>query len=108
MNSAGGLSPYGTMGQTGNIIEWMETSYAGDNSSGSEDRALRGDTWPDSGISQSSFREFHVPTSSLSTSGFRVASVPEPSSTGLLIGPCLMFLARRARKFLGAKEWVVW
>lgn len=39
---AGGLSSYGTMGQGGNVYEWMETAYNGDNSDWSESRAIRG------------------------------------------------------------------
>ena len=47
VNSSGGLSPYGTEGQTGNVYEWMESSFAGDNSSSSEDRTVRGGNWYD-------------------------------------------------------------
>ena len=46
--SAGGLSPYGTMGQGGNIFEWNESAFDGTNSSASENRDIRGGNWFDS------------------------------------------------------------
>ena len=99
---AGGPSPYGTIGQNSNIEEWLETSTAGDNSSPSEARVFRGTAWDLSGNEMpSSFRGGNLPYIGSGLVGFRVASVPasapEPSSTGLIIGPCLMFLARRRR-----------
>ena len=39
VNKAGGLSPYGTMGQGGNVWEWNETDRYG------SDRGLRGGNW---------------------------------------------------------------
>jgi len=47
--SAGGLSPYGTMGQGGNVLEWMESASDGTNDSGSENRVWRGGAWIDGG-----------------------------------------------------------
>ena len=98
VDQSGGLSPYGTMGQTGNVREWTETSFAGDNTSGSEDRAGRAAYWSSTvSVLRTSRRDSDSPSSTFDGLGFRVASVPEPSSTVLIIGPCLMFLARRRR-----------
>jgi len=52
ITSAGGLSTYGTMGQGGNVWEWMETNYSGTNDMSGSSRGLRGapgstsTTWP--------------------------------------------------------------
>ena len=40
---AGGLSPYGVMGQAGNVFEWEETESDLMNDNGSSDRGARGD-----------------------------------------------------------------
>jgi formylglycine-generating enzyme required for sulfatase activity len=45
VDSAGGLSPYGTMGQGGNVWEWNESAFDGSNSLSSENRAIRGGSW---------------------------------------------------------------
>jgi hypothetical protein len=44
---AGGLSPYGVMGQAGNIFEWEETEFDFVNDAGSSDRWVRGGEWKD-------------------------------------------------------------
>ena len=41
ITNAGGLSPYGTMAQNGNVREWGESSYDGSNSSDGESRVYR-------------------------------------------------------------------
>ncbi len=46
---AGGLSPYGTMGQNGNVWEWSESGFTAPNDSSSEDRARRGGYWFNAG-----------------------------------------------------------
>jgi hypothetical protein len=98
VDSAGGLSPYGTMGQSGNVYEWMESASSGGFIS-SEGRAIRGGFWHStSDFLVSSLRGNVDPANRISDLGFRVASVvPEPSCTILMIGPCLIFLARRHR-----------
>ena len=84
---AGGLSPYGTMGQGGNVWEWNETAYDGTNSSGSEKRVFRGGYWSSAASElQSSYRDLDFPSYQINSVGFRVASaqpaaaVPEPGT----------------------------
>ena len=99
VDNDGGLSPYGTRGQNGNVWEWQESAFDGINDSSSEDRALLGGFWGDSeDILRASFRNVVAPTYSLSSVGFRVASVPEPSSTVLMLSASLLALARRRRR----------
>jgi formylglycine-generating enzyme required for sulfatase activity len=102
--SAGGLSPYGTMGQGGNVFEWSESAFDGANSSASEDRAIRGGGWFSSEvILRSSNRRNNGPSVEFTTYGFRVASpvaVPEPSTyamalAGLACGGYSMFRRRK-------------
>ena len=45
VTAAGGLSPYGTMGQTGNTYEWMESASDGTNDVAGESRVNRGGTY---------------------------------------------------------------
>jgi formylglycine-generating enzyme required for sulfatase activity len=78
---SGGLSPYGTMGQGGNVWEWEETEFDLNNNSASALRDNRGGSW--NGISLfllASERLNARPTDQLNTIGFRVASIPEPST----------------------------
>ena len=95
--SDGGLSAYGTMGQGGNVYEWMETASDGINNSSSEFRGLRGGNWyNDSEYDlRSSNRYNGSPTYSVDDVGFRVASVPEPSAAMLMISAGMLALARR-------------
>ena len=99
VNSAGGLSPYGTMGQTGNVSEWLESASDGVNNTSTENRRIRGSDWSDpSEITLVSYgRSNTAPTASVVNVSFRVASVPEPSCVVLMLGSGLMFLARRRR-----------
>ena len=83
---AGGLSPYGTMGQGGNVVEMMESAFARTNSSPSELRGFRGGFWDSSEPNlRSSVRDGGGPTLEDSVIGFRVASVAEPSTYALLL-----------------------
>jgi hypothetical protein len=82
---AGGLSPYGTMGQGGNVFEWNESAVDGSNSSPSGDRTFRGGGWGShEGALRSSGQLNFVPSNEFNFIGFRVASVPEPSTYALL------------------------
>jgi formylglycine-generating enzyme required for sulfatase activity len=99
VDSAGGLSPYGTMGQGGNVFEWNESAFDGSNSSLSERRATRGGNWvsPPSSLS-TSYRNNLDPTIESSSIGFRVASVPEPSTYALLLMAGAGWLLWKRRK----------
>jgi formylglycine-generating enzyme required for sulfatase activity len=89
ITSAGGLSPYGTMGQDGNVWELMETNLSGTNDVSSSLRGRRGGSWsssdyPTVAYLNSSFRLDYSPSSEGTAMGFRVASsfsaIPEPTS----------------------------
>ena len=89
--SAGGLSPYATMGQGGNVWEWNESAFDGSNSEGYENHALRGGSWLNTGdfLRSSTQSSTHAmfrsdPAGEDRSVGFRVASVPEPSTYALL------------------------
>jgi len=114
---AGALSPYGTMGQGGNVFEWNESAFDGPNSSSSEDRRVRGGGWdlhPEPewwNLSEdwdmphkewilsdsASMPVFRLPSGDGIDLGFRVASVPEPSTYALLLmtGAGALWWARR-------------
>jgi formylglycine-generating enzyme required for sulfatase activity len=96
---AGGLSPYGVMGQGGNVWEWQETEYDSMNDSGSSLRAVRGGDWSSSGVSinlSASLRSGGIPTLE-SIVGFRVASIPEPSSIWLAALGMMGLMMRRGQ-----------
>lgn len=100
VNDAGGLSPYGTMGQGGNVFELTESASAGTNSSPSEGRAWRGGEWsePEFYLLSSSRLGDHPPFEKSISIGFRVASVPEPSTYALvLMGAGALCLWRRRK-----------
>ncbi len=81
---AGGLSPYGTMGQGGNLFEWEETEGDLDNNSPGSARGWRGGYWYTNTFLNAGSRGQGLPTDS-GAQGFRVASVPEPGSITLLV-----------------------
>jgi len=110
ITNAGGLSPYGTMGQGGNAYELLETAYDGSNNTADESREMRGGYWGDfatflGGSLDKSYRYEVYPTyENLDIFGFRVASVsslsasvPEPS-IGLLVVLGLSGLLLKRRK----------
>jgi formylglycine-generating enzyme required for sulfatase activity len=105
---AGGLSPYGTMGQGGNVAEWEETEFNLLNHNGSDYRGVRGGDWRDSGPSLAAWERKSVsPGNEPTEVGFRVASViPEPST--LLLGALAagVFLAwRRPQESRATNNW---
>lgn len=81
---AGGLSPYGTMAQAGNVGELEETEYDLVNDSPSYSRGMRVAPWF-AIASELSIRGGQTPTSEIGHIGFRVASVsaPEPHALAL-------------------------
>ena len=99
VDKAGVLSPYGTMGQGGNVWEWNETTV-------SSSRGYRGGNWLGNSVGlHASNRPDTDPTYEGTGLGFRVASsaavaaVPEPGS--LIIWACGglgAFVLRRRRK----------
>ena len=101
ITSAGGLSPYGTMGQGGNAWEWMESEYDGVNDSSGSSRGLRGGAWNSLGDSAGFLRSWarfdFDPTVESNALGFRVASVPEPSAMVLTILFSAGLVCRRKR-----------
>ena len=98
ITSAGGLSPYGTMGQGGNVTEWTETAFDGTNNTAGETRDTRGGFWDSlSANIDASGRATVSPAGGGFLTGFRIASVPEPS-TGLLVVLGLSGLLLRRRK----------
>lgn len=106
VNSTGGLSPYGTIGQNGNLFEWTESAFTGPNNSVNEPRAYRGGSF-DSGAEalDSSARFFTSPSSEFDSLGFRIASIPEPAATGLLALSCLIWSSRRRRAGAVDSRW---
>jgi len=99
ITSAGGLSPYGTMGQGGNAFEWNETAFDGSNNTAGEGRELRGDSWIyPSEYLLASTRNINSPTDVYDDIGFRVAIVPEPSTYALLgLGALALIIVNRRR-----------
>ena len=102
VTAAGGLSPYGTMGQGGNVWEWTETALSGDNNSATNVRTIRGGGWtsPENQLSSSFRSSTGLPDGDRPWVGFRVASVPEPSTYALLLATgavVLLWTARKAR-----------
>jgi formylglycine-generating enzyme required for sulfatase activity len=95
VDEAGGLSPYGTMGQDGNVWQWNETAIG-------SCRGLRGGIWNCNSYSlASSFRDNSYPLYGYDFVGFRVASseaVPEPGSLMMLLGFAGMALLHWWRK----------
>ena len=91
----GGLSPYGTRGQGGNILELLESSSTGLNDSVAVTRVVRGGYFSNVGDVnlRSTYRAssiFGGVTASFSYRGFRVASVSGPdttTSTPMLMAP---------------------
>ena len=101
VTAAGGLSPYGTMGQGGNVWEWTETALSGDNDSPTNVRTIRGGGWtsPESQLI-SSFRSSNgFPDGERTFIGFRVASIPEPSTYALLLATGALWWATRKARF---------
>jgi formylglycine-generating enzyme required for sulfatase activity len=90
VDQAGGLSPYGTMGQGGNVLEWMESALDGGNDTPGENRVLRSGYWTSAApVLQSLNRGNISPANEAHNFGFRVAAVPEPADYALLTGLAL-------------------
>lgn len=97
---AGGLSPFGTMAQGGNVEEWEESELDGRNDELSDYRIRRGGNWDSSAFGLSvSFAAGGFPTQSYDGVGFRVASVvPEPTCAFLCTIVFGVFWVTRVRR----------
>lgn len=97
---AGGASPFGTVGQGGNVQEWQETATDLIRPNQSELRGIRGADWglaaSAAGMSSLSSPADVAPRLEFSPVGFRVVSVPEPCSVSTLAA--LLLLATRIRR----------
>jgi sulfatase modifying factor 1 len=102
IDQAGGLSPYGTIGQGGNVFEWEESADLS-NDDASEIRGLRGGaaTQPDTLLASSS-RSILPPGIVNELIGFRVAGriegIPEPTTPALLAVTVLVLGSIRRRR----------
>ncbi len=95
---AGGLSPYGTMAQGGNVWELEETEDNLVNDDGSAVRGMRGGDWNDDSFSLSAAdRSNSFPSEEHWGIGFRVARIPEPSSIWLAVLGMIGLMMRRGR-----------
>ena len=87
VTQAGGLSPYSTMGQAGNVYEWTESAFNGSNDSASWARTYRGGSW---GVGtselQSSNRNLFSSTIESNVIGFRIARITALNYTWTQIG----------------------
>jgi formylglycine-generating enzyme required for sulfatase activity len=95
IDNSGGLSPFLTMGQGGNVFEWNETLIG-------SNRGRRGGEFVISAAyMRAGFRTSNDPAFEFSSIGFRVASitgvVPEPGSLGLLVLGLAGMTMRRKR-----------
>jgi hypothetical protein len=87
VNLAGGFSPYGTMAQSGNVSEWIETEHDYTNDGSGPWKYRRGGFYQTQARNISSSEQLvsQFPISSHFVRGFRVASViPEPSALLLI------------------------
>ena len=76
VSKAGGPSPWGTVGQGGNVYEWEESSQFLNNSHPDERRGFRGGSWEFGVIDlSSSWRLDGHPADTIPEVGFRVASI---------------------------------
>jgi len=100
VDQSGGLSPYGTQGQTGNVWQWAETDYSDPTNSSDSDRVFRGGNWYHTSSNlASSYRVDDGPTDTDDDIGIRVASVPEPNSIMLMVAGALGLALMRGKPF---------
>jgi formylglycine-generating enzyme required for sulfatase activity len=96
---AGGLSPYGTMAQGGNVWEWEETEDNLVNDDGPAMRGMCGGDWNDDlfNLSAAGERSASFPSQEHWVIGFRVARIPEPSSIWAAALGVIGLMMRRGR-----------
>jgi sulfatase modifying factor 1 len=80
ITNVGLLSPFGTAGQGGNVLEWEETASNLNNDEATEHRRIQGGSWVTSAnlLASSHLGGGVAPLVENGTVGFRVASIPEP------------------------------
>jgi hypothetical protein len=88
----GSSSPWGAFDLAGNVWEWTEEVYFGDDRL----REIRGSSFVGGGGYHATFDLGTFPTNEGNVVGFRLAMIPEPS-TGLLVATGLLGLAFRRR-----------
>lgn len=95
VTNAGGLSPHGTMGQNGNVHEWLENEVSNDANGNPGERRVRGGNWvEDAGYLN---LPFSLAPNYYGDVGFRVASIPEPSAWAFAVVAAAGWLRRRRR-----------
>ncbi len=96
---AGGVSPFGTVGQAGNVLDWEETELDLSNDDPGGARGARGGdfflTINDLNLS-STFRNHSLPFREGLNTGFRIASIPEPTTIWLIASGWICLLSRRS------------
>jgi formylglycine-generating enzyme required for sulfatase activity len=103
ITNVGVLSPFGTVGQGGNVTEWLETAFDRGNDVPAEDRRENGGTWNgiDTGLFAPNGRTGLPPTFQSVALGLRISSqVPEPHSlsiAAILFGLSINFTCCRAK-----------
>jgi hypothetical protein len=102
ITNAGAESPYGTMAQSGNVWEWMETTIDGINKTVGGARGIRGGAWGSYNsvyLDASWGSDYYDPSfDDAFNLGFRVASVPEPSSLSLLAFGGVVVALRKCKR----------
>lgn len=105
VTDVGVLSPFGTAGQGGNVLEWLETSGTRDFLGAYPSRWVHGGNWHNA--ANVLLRQHGMaigPSFEGDKLGFRIASaVPEPSGAALALALLLSGRARWRRKVAGAR-----
>ena len=100
VTDVGLLSPFGTAGQGGNVLEWEETAFDRTNDNVADQRALRGGAWDSLSnvLAAAHSGTGDLPTFEANRLGFRVAGVvPEPSTLVLIFAGLFGLLATRPK-----------
>jgi hypothetical protein len=101
--ASGGLSAYGTRGQGGNLIEWMESAFDGVNDQAFEDRTTRGGSFQSPVTDLQADYRVQSTYNSDPFIGLRVASIPEPSAVMLILSGGLACGFRRQKREHGSR-----
>jgi formylglycine-generating enzyme len=102
VNDVGLLSPFGTVGQGGNVAEWDETAFDRVNDFASESRRASGGSWTNGSTVLAAWNTLIGDSPSFESGhiGLRVvAAIPEPSTCLLFAAGFGVFLLHRTRRF---------